>query len=73
MMGLENIIIKDVGRNQLIWYDRVQRMANERLPKQVMDWKPQYCKTRETTTKTWGIEIKKATSDTKLNEGEWHD
>jgi len=32
-IGLEETIIKDIERNQLTWYGHVQRMAEERLPK----------------------------------------
>ena len=39
-IGLEETIIKEIEQNQLTWYGHVQKMAEERLPKIALKWKP---------------------------------
>ena len=39
-IGLEEPVIKQTEQNQLTWYRRVQRMAEERLPKITLKWMP---------------------------------
>jgi len=47
-IGVEGLIMDDVKRKQLVWYGYVQRIAESRLPKQVMERVPGKMKKRET-------------------------
>jgi len=40
-MGVTHTITEHIRTKQLIWYDHVQRMAEERIPKQILKWNPQ--------------------------------
>ena len=51
-IGLEETIIKEIEQNQLTWYDHVQRMAEERLPKIALKWMPKQKRAREDRRKT---------------------
>jgi hypothetical protein len=46
-IGLEETIIKEIEQNQLTWYEHVQRMAEERLPKIALKWMPEQWTARE--------------------------
>ena len=49
-------IIKETGQNQLAWYGHVQRMAEGRLPKIALNWKPKQKRTRGRPKKTgWKV------------------
>jgi len=72
-IGLEETIIKENEQNQLTWYDHVQRMAEERLPKIALKWMPKQNRARGRPKKNWMEEIKKAMNERNLNEGQWED
>jgi len=59
-IGLDETIIKGIEQNQLTWYDHVQRMAEERLPKIALKWMPKHKRTRGRPKKNWMEGIKKA-------------
>jgi hypothetical protein len=40
-MDAQDIILDDITRKQLIWYGHVERMDSERLPKIMINWKPE--------------------------------
>lgn len=70
-MGVQDTIMKDVERRQLIWYGHVQRMAEGRLPKEAMQWIPRKRRKRGRPRKNWNEGIRKAMSDRNLNDGQW--
>ena len=72
-IGLEETIIKENEQNQLTWYDHVQRMAEERLPKIALKWMPKQKRARGRPKKNWMDGIKKAMNERNLNEGQWED
>jgi hypothetical protein len=45
-IGLEETIIKEIEQNQLTWYGHVQRMAEGRLPKIALKWRPKQKRAR---------------------------
>jgi hypothetical protein len=45
-IGLEEIIIKEIEKNQLTWYGHVQRMADGRLPKIALKCMPKQKRAR---------------------------
>ena len=59
-IGLEETIIKEIEQKQLTWYDHVQRMAEERLPKIALKWMAKQKIARGRQTKNWMEGIKKA-------------
>lgn len=40
IMGVKQDIVDDIKIKQLKWYGHVQRMPEERLPKQILKWTP---------------------------------
>jgi hypothetical protein len=47
-IGLEETVIKEIEQNQLTWYGHVERMAEGRLPKIALKWRPKQKSTRKT-------------------------
>jgi hypothetical protein len=45
-IGLDESIINEVEQNQRTWYGHVQRMAEKRLPKIVLNWMPKQKRAR---------------------------
>jgi hypothetical protein len=72
-IGLEETIIKETEQNQLTWYGHVQRMAEGRLPKIALKWKPKQRRARERPKKNWMEGIKKAMNGRNLKEDQWED
>ena len=72
-IGLEETIIKEIEQNQLTWYGHVQRMAEGRLPKTTLKWRPKKKRARGRPKKNWMEGIMKATNERNLNEGQWED
>ena len=70
---LEETIIKEIGQSQLTWHGHVQRMAEERLFKIALKWKPKQKRARGGPKKNWMEGIKKAMDERNLNEGQWED
>jgi hypothetical protein len=44
LMGVDRNSIQELQSQHLIWYGHVQRMVDNRLPKQAMQWKPPWRK-----------------------------
>jgi hypothetical protein len=67
-IGLKETIIKEIEQNQLTWYDHVQRMAEERLPKVALKWMPKQKRARGRPKKNWMEGIRTAINERNLNE-----
>jgi hypothetical protein len=65
--------VKEIEQNQLTWYGRVQRMAEERLPKIALKWMPKQKRARGKPKKNWMEDIRKVMNERNLNEGQWGD
>ena len=52
-MGVTHTIIDDIKTKQLIWYGHVQRMAENRLPKQILTWTPHGRRKRGRPRRSW--------------------
>jgi len=72
-IGLEETIIKEIEQNQLTWYGRIQRMAEERVLKIALKWMPKQKRARGRPKKNWMEGIKKAMNERNLSEGQWED
>lgn len=53
VMNVTHTITEDITINQLKWYGHVQRMGEERLPKQLLNWVPQGRRKRGRPRKSW--------------------
>lgn len=71
IMGAEHTIIDDIKTKQLIWYGHVQRMPNDRLPKQVLTWTPQGRRRRGRPRKSWREGIDKEIEEREIPEDLW--
>jgi hypothetical protein len=67
-MDAQDTILDDITRKQLIWYDHVERMDPMRLPKIIINWKPEGGRPR----RTWEDGIYTAMSERGLGMGEWN-
>jgi len=65
--------MKESEQNQLTCYGHVQRMAEGRLPKIALKWKPKQKRARGRLKKNWMEGIRKAINERNLNEGQWED
>ena len=70
-IGLEETIIKEIEQNQLTWYGHVQRMAEGRLLKIALKWRPKQKTARGRPKKNWMEGIKKDMDERSLKEGQW--
>jgi hypothetical protein len=71
-MDAQDMILDEITRNQLIWYGHVERMDPTRLPKIMINWKPELRKKRGRPRKTWKDGIYTAVSERDLRMGEWN-
>jgi hypothetical protein len=70
-MDAQDAILDDITRKQLIWYGRVERMDPLRLPKIMVNWKPEGSKKRGRSRGTWKDGIVTAVSEIGLRMGDW--
>jgi len=56
----------DIKRKQLILYGHVQRMKENRLPKQIMEWVSVEKRRRGRSKTTWEMGMRRA-----INENDW--
>ena len=64
--------LDDITRKQLIWYGHVERMNPTRLPKVMINWKPEGRKKRDRPRRTWKDGMYIAMSERDLTIGEWN-
>ena len=72
-IGLEETFIKQIEQNQLTWYGHVQRMAEGRLTKIALKWRPKQKTARGRPKKNWMDGIKKTMDERNLKDGQWED
>jgi hypothetical protein len=65
-------ILDEITRKQIIWYGHVERMDPTRLPKIMLNWKPEGRKKRGRPRRTWKDAINTAMSERDLRMGEWN-
>jgi len=73
-MDASDTILDEITRKQLIWYGHVERMDPTRLPKIIINWKPEGRKKRDRPQRTWkdGLYEYTAMSERGLRMGEWN-
>lgn len=73
IMGVEGTIVHDIMTKQLVWYGHVQRMADTRLPKKVLEWVPPGRRRRGRPAKRWVEGIHEEMERCQLPEDLYHD
>ena len=71
-MNKQGTILDEITGKQLIWYGHVERMDPTRLPKIMVNWKPEGRKKRGRPRRTWKDGIYTARSERDLRMGEWN-
>ena len=71
-MDAPDTIMNEITRKQLIWYGHVERMNPTRLPKIMINWKPEGKKIRGRPRRTWKDTLYTAISERSLRMGEWN-
>ena len=71
-MDVQDMILDDITRKQLIWYGHVERMDTTRLPRIMIYWKPEGRKQRGRLRRTWKDGIYTAMNERDLRMGEWN-
>jgi len=71
-MDAPDTILDEITRKKLIWYGRVERMDRTRLPKIVINWKPEGRKKRGHPRRILKDGIYTAMSERRLRMGEWN-
>ena len=52
-MDAPDTVLDEITRKHLIWYGHVERMDRTRLPKIVINWRPEGRKKRRRPRRTW--------------------
>jgi len=71
-MDAQDMILDNITRKQLTWYDHVERMDPTRLPKIMIHWKPEGRKKRGRPRRTWKDGIYTVMNGRDLRMGEWN-
>jgi len=71
-MNAQDNILDKITRKQLIWYGHVERMDPTRLPKIMINWKPEGRKKRSCPRRAWKDGIYTDMSERDLRMGEWN-
>jgi len=71
-MNKQDTILDDITRKQLIWYSHVERMDPKRLPKIMINWKPEGMKKPGRSRRTCEYGIYTAMNERDLRLGEWN-
>jgi len=71
-IDVQDMILDDITRKQLIWYGHVERMDPTRLPRIMIYWKPEGRKQRGRPRRTWKDGIYTAMNERDLRMGEWN-
>lgn len=73
IMGVRKTITDDIKTKQLIWYGHVQRMTEDRLPKQILTWAPHGRRRRGRPRRSWREGIDKEMEEREIPEDLWRD
>jgi hypothetical protein len=66
-------LLDDIKSKQFQWHGHVQRIKNERLPKEVMKWRPPERRKRGRPKLTWAEGITGLMRERGLVEEDWND
>jgi hypothetical protein len=71
-MDALDAVLDEINRKQLVRYGHVERMDPTRVPKIMINWKPEGRKKRGRPRRTWKCGIHTAMSEGDLRMGEWN-
>lgn len=71
IMGVKHKITEDIQINQLRWYGHVQRMAEDRIPKKILNWTPQGRRKRGRPRLSWREGIDRDIRERGVDENLW--
>ncbi|XP_030753594.1 uncharacterized protein LOC115880517 [Sitophilus oryzae] len=71
IMHVQQTIINEIEKRQLVWYGHVQRMREDQIPKKVLKWIPSERRKKGRPKATWIGGIHKAMSERNLHPGDW--
>jgi hypothetical protein len=71
-MDVQDMILDEITRKQLIWYGHVERMGPTRLPNIMIHWKPEGRKKQGRPRRTWKDGMYTAMNERDLRMGEWN-
>jgi hypothetical protein len=72
-MNVERSVLDYIKTKKLQCYGHVQRMEEEKLPKEVMKWRPPGRRKRGRPKLTWAEGIRVLMGEKGLVEGDWND
>ena len=72
-MEVQYSIVDDIKIKPLSWFGHVERMPDNRLPKQILGWTPHCPRRRERPMLSWRDGINRAMRDRELGEESWLD
>ena len=72
-MNVNNSIVDFIQTKKLQWYGHTKRMAQERLPRRVMEWTPPGKRKRGRPPITWIEEIQTILRERGIEEALWMD
>lgn len=73
IMNVRHTIVEDIKDKQLIWFGHVQRMADTRIPKQIIGWKPGGKRRRGRPRRSWRSGVDEEMRDRGLEGDAWND
>ena len=71
-MNEQDTMLDEITRKQLLWCGHVERMDPTRLPKTMINWKPEGRKKRGHPRRTWKDGICTAMIERDIRIGEWN-
>lgn len=72
-MNVTTSVVKRIENQTLKWYGHVQRMGNERWPKNIYQWSPPGKNKRGRPKLKWKTHVRAIMDDRNLEEGDWND
>ena len=71
-MEAPDTILDEITRKHLVWYGHVERMDPTKLPKIMINWKPEGRKKQGRPCRTWKDGVYTGMSERDLRMGEWN-
>lgn len=72
-MHVEQDIVEEIRRRQLLWYGHMKRMPEDRIPRKAFEWTPFQRKKKGRPRTEWKKEIDTGMEERGLEEGDWQD
>ncbi|KAJ4439740.1 hypothetical protein ANN_07868 [Periplaneta americana] len=73
VMEEEETLVVRLEKRTLQWYGHVQRMPEDRWPKQILSWSPYGRKKRRRPRSTWRGRVARVKQERNFKDGDWQD